>query len=316
MNKEFFMSLYQDLLKLRIFDEYCVELRRQDEIQDGFHSYQGQEAVAVGVCKNLSTKDYVVTTHRGQGHALAKGSPARELFAEMMGRIGGFNQGKAGPMNFFDVERRVITTSIVGSGVPIATGIALAFKMSNLREIVVCFFGDGATNTGAFHEGVNLASIWKLPVLFVCENNQYAEGTPIRKAVAITQLSKRAEAYGIEGVTVDGNDILAVYNTTRQLITKIRNGEGPKFVEALTYRYRGHYEGDSQPYRTKEEVEEWKKKDPILRFKKYLIENKWFSEQELTLIENRVRRELEEDLRWAFATNPLDKLEIILQGVR
>jgi len=304
MNKELILSMYRDMVKLRIFDEYCVDLKYQDEIQNGFHSYQGQEAVAVGVCTALEERDYLLSTHRGHGHALAKGSEPRKIFAEMMGRIGGVGQGKGGPMNFCDWEHRFLCTSIVGSGIPISTGLGLAIKMRRRSEIVACIFGDGTVNTGAFHEGLNLASVWKLPILFICENNQYGEATPVSKAVAISPLSKRAESYGMEGVTVDGNDVITVYNSVRAFVEEVRKGEGPKFLEAITYRFRGHYEGDPQNYRTKEEIEKWRKRCPILRLKKYLLENNLSSEDELSQIEEEVKEEIEEARNWALASPP------------
>ena len=310
------LSIYRDMVRLRLFDDLCVELRRRDEIQDGFHSYQGQEAVAVGVCKALRDEDYfLVSTHRGHGHALAKGGEPRKILAEMMGRVGGVCRGKGGPMNFCDWEHWFLCTSIVGSGIPISTGLGLAIKMRRRSEIVACFFGDGAANTGAFHEGVNLASVWKLPIIFVCENNQYGEATPISKAVAIASLSRRAESYGIEGITVDGNDVITLYNTVRGLIHKMKNSEGPKFLEALTYRFRGHYEGDPENYRAEEEIQKWRKRCPILRLKTYLLQNALSSEGELAQIEKETRRELEEARNWASAS-PAPPFDIITRDVR
>lgn len=230
---------------------------------------------------------------------MAKGSESKGVLAEMMGRVGGVGQGKDGPMNFCDWKHYFLSTSIVGSGIPLSTGIGLAIKMRKTSEIVACFFGDGATNTGAFHEGLNLASIWNLPIVFICENNQYGEATPITKTVAIDKLSKRAESYGIEGRTVDGNDVLNVYNTALEFVEKARKGGGPSLLEAITYRIRGHYEGDPCNYRTKEEVAEWKKKCPILRFKEYLIKKKICSEKRISEIEKEVKKEIEEAKNWS-----------------
>ena len=295
MDEKFLLGTYRDMVRLRSFEEVCVELKYQDVIMDGYHPYHGQEAVAVGVCRALEEDDYLLSTHRPQGHILAKGGNPEKILAEMSGRIGGVCKGKAGPMNFCDWDNHFLCTSIVASGIPLSTGIGLAIKAESKKDIVVSFLGDGAINTGAFHEGVNLASVWELPVLFVCENNQYGEATPISKVVRIENLSQRAENYGIEGKTIDGNDVLAVYQAALEFVEEIRKGHGPKFLEAVTYRFRGHYEGEpEETYRSKEEVDGWKRKCPILRFRKHILKNGISSEEELSEIENEAKKEMEE----------------------
>jgi len=314
MSKERLINFYRMMYKIRMFDEICIDLKLNDIIMDGFHPYQGQEAVAVGVCSALENTDYVLSTHRPQGHALAKGCEPRKVLAEMAGRLGGIGNGKGGPMNFCDWPNRFLCTSIVGDGIPLSTGLGLAIKAKKRKEIVVSFFGDGATNTGAFHEGLNLASIWNLPILFVCENNQYTEATPISKAVRIEKLSTRSMSYGIEGVTINGDDILNIYDTATKMVEKIRKGEGPILLEIITYRFRGHYMGDPENYRTKEEVEEWKKKDPIPKFRNYLLETQTCKEEEINTIEKNIREEMKGIKEWVLK-QPIPTLEILTRNV-
>ena len=300
MDKEKLINMYRMMIRMRKFDETCIELRMQDLIFDGFHPYWGEEAVAAGVCEVLKENDYICSTHRPQGHALAKGTDVKKLLAEFTGRVTGVAKGKGGTMNFVDWQNRFLCTSIVGSGIPLSTGIGLSIKKRKTKEVVICFFGDGSTNTGASHEGINLASVWRLPVVFVCENNLYGEATPVSKVTRIKNLSERAKAYGIEGKTIDGNDVLSVYESALEFVEKARNDEGPGFLEAVTYRIKGHYMGDPEStYRTKEEVEEWKKKCPIVRFRKYLVENKIFSEEELNKVEQEEEEIIEKAKEWA-----------------
>jgi pyruvate dehydrogenase E1 component alpha subunit len=314
------LKLYKQMLVLRYFDEMCTELKLKALIMDGFHPYVGQEAVAVGVCSALTDKDVVVSNHRPQGHAIAKGITPRRIFAEFMGRRGGVSQGIGGPMQFIDSQSYFFCGSIVGSGIPISTGFGLALKKESKGRVCVCFFGDGASNTGAFHEGLNLAALWKLPVVYICENNQYAEAMPVREFVSVYPISKRAESYGLEGITVDGNDLEAVVEASKKGIMKVRNGEGPVFIETITYRIRPHYIGDPEfMYRTKEEIESWKKKCPVERFKARLV-GIGIDGKSLDIIEKEVISNLEKDKAWAIqqpfpsvtqATNhvivPLDK---------
>jgi len=299
MNKDRMLRLYRQMFLLRYFDEMCLELKKKDLIMNGFHPYSGEEAVAVGVCSVLRPDDTVLSTHRPQGHSIAKGSTPRQIFCEMMGRRGGVSQGIGGPMQWIDTSNNLFSGSIVGSGITIAAGVGLAMKREGKDRICVCFFGDGAANTGSFHEGINLASIWKLPVVYICENNQYGEAMPVREFVSAYPISKRAISYGLEGVTVDGNDLEAVVAITEKGVTHARSGNGPVFIEMTTYRFRGHYGGDPEyTYRTREEVESWKKKCPILRLKKRLLEE-GFDESSLTILENEVKQELETDQGWA-----------------
>ncbi len=293
------LNLYRRMSLLRQFDELCRQLKMKDLIFSGYHPYIGQEAVAVGFCSSLRREDVVLSTHRAHCHAVAKGSPVRTILTEMMGRQTGGAGGLGGAMQILHPENNFFAGSIVGSNLCIAPGIALAMKQQGSDNICVCLFGDGASNTGAFHEGLNLAAIWKLPVLFVCENNQYAEAMPAREFVSCDRISKRAKGYGLKEITVDGNDIEATSSAANDAIAQCRAGGGPVFIEALTYRIRGHYVGDpEETYRTKEEVEQWKAKCPLNTAKSHLLEG-GVSEAELNAIDSQIAKELEADRLWA-----------------
>jgi TPP-dependent pyruvate/acetoin dehydrogenase alpha subunit len=301
MDKDKLLGLYRQMVLLRRFDEMCLELKMQDLIMDGFHPYSGEEAVAVGVCAALRADDAVISTHRPQGHSLAKGSTARQGFCEMLGRRGGMSQGIGGPMQWIDAPNLFFCGSIVGSGITMATGVALAMQREGAAagRVCACFFGDGASNTGSFHEGMNLAAIWKLPVVYICENNQYGEAMPVREFVSVYPISKRAAAYGLEGVCVDGMDLEAVAAAAEQGVAQARAGKGPVFLEAITYRFRGHYGGDPEhTYRTKDEVEQWRKQDPIPRARAALLAQ-GVSDLDLRTIEKAVADQLEADQAWA-----------------
>jgi len=299
MDKEKMLKLYRQMITLRHFDEMCLELKYQDLIMNGFHPYSGQEAVAVGVCSALNPDDVVLSMHRPQGHALAKGSTPRQIFCELLGRRGGASHGIGGPMQFIDTPNLFFCGSIVGSNIPIAGGVALALKREGKSRISACFFGDGASNTGAFHEALNLAAIWELPAVFICENNQYAEAMPVDEFVSVKPISKRAEAYGLKGVTIDGNDLEAVVDTTEKGVAQARSGNGPVFIEMVTYRFKGHYGGDPEhTYRTKEEVDAWREKCPIKRTKARLLEE-GTEESALDHLEQEVIKGLEADRAWS-----------------
>ena len=273
MNASLLPALYTEMLRLRRFDELCRQLKMKDLIYSGYHPYEGQEAVAVGFCGLLRQEDVLLSTHRPHGHAVAKGVPPESVLTEMMGRQTGCSGGLGGGMQYIDVANHFFCGSIVGSNLPIATGCGLAIKQQKLDRVCVCLFGDGASNTGAFHEALNLAAIWKLPILFVCENNQYAEAMPAREFVACERIAMRARGYGLEEITVDGNDVEATRRVAAELVARIRAGAGPFLVEALTYRIRGHYVGDPEAtYRTADEVNAWRTKDPLQRAREKLIQ--------------------------------------------
>lgn len=291
------MELYRLMARLRAFDELCLALKMKDLIYSGYHPYVGQEAVAAGFCPPLRPDDAVLSTHRAHCHAVAKGSPVRVILAEMMGRRPGGSGGLGGGMQILHVENHFYSGSIVGSGIPIAAGVALAMKQQGTDRVCLCLFGDGASNTGSFHEGLNLAAIWRLPVVYVCENNQFAEAMPAREFVA-GRIADRARAYGLDPIEVDGNDVEATAAAAETAIAQARAGRGPVLIEAVTYRIRGHYYGDpEQTYRTKEEVEEWRKKCPLKRCRARL-ESLGAEPADLDRMEADVRAELEADKAW------------------
>jgi pyruvate dehydrogenase E1 component alpha subunit len=258
------LAMYRSMLTIRRFEERCNYLFMQGRIPSTLHLYIGQEAVATGVCANLRRDDYVLTTHRPHGHALAKGVSPRSIMAELFAKSTGCCEGKGGSMHVGDINVGMIPAiAIVGGNIPIAAGLALAAKRLGTDRVAVCFFGDGAANEGAFHEGLNMAAIWSLPVVYVCENNLYAASTPVPTAFKIEDIADRAAAYGMPGVVVDGNDVVAVYEVAGEAIARARRGEGPTLIECKTYRLCGHSRSDPRTYRSKEEEGTWEAKDPI-----------------------------------------------------
>lgn len=258
-------NFYRQMLLIRRFEEKCVELYSREKIRGFLHLYIGEEAVAVGVMEALGEDDAVLATYREHGQALARGVSPRSIMAEMYGKLEGCSRGRGGSMHLFDAATRFYGGSaIVGGGLPMAVGMALADKMQKRNRVTVCFFGDGAVAEGEFHESLNMAALWKLPVLFVCENNLYGMGTALERAESETNLSKKAASYRIDARQVDGMEVFAVAQAARIAVESIREGNGPEFIECLTYRFRAHSMYDAELYRSKEEVEEWKKKDPLL----------------------------------------------------
>lgn len=299
MHRETLLKLYDAMVVLRQFDELCLALKKKNIVYSGYHPYVGQEAVAVGFCGALRHEDVLLSTHRAHCHAVAKGCSIEGILTEMTGRRTGSCGGRGGAMQILDAPNNFYSGSIVGSNIPLATGFGVAMKQNKLDSICMCLFGDGAANTGAFHEGLNLAAIWKLPVIFVCENNQYAEAMPAREFLACKRLADRAKAYGLEEIQVDGNDVEACRETAEKMIERTRNGEGPFLVEALTYRIRGHYVGDPErTYRTRQEVDEWRKKDPILRAGNKLRES-GVDPAELDAVQAKVAEEMKTLENWA-----------------
>jgi TPP-dependent pyruvate/acetoin dehydrogenase alpha subunit len=265
------------------------------------HPYIGQEVVAVGICDILNVDDYIVSNHRGHGHSIAKGIPPREIMAELMGKKTGVVGGIGGSMHAADLSKGVIfSTAIVGGGIPIATGVALKFKLAKTRQVCACFFGDGAANIGSFHEGINLAAIWKLPVIFVCENNFYATSMPQGKATGSTSIAERGESYGIPGVVVDGMDVMKVRRAAEDAVERSRKGEGPSLLECRTYRYKGHGVYDTGlAYRTKDEVSEWMARDPITRLGKELIDDGILKPKDIEELDKKITSEVEEAVEFA-----------------
>lgn len=313
--RNFLAGLYASMYKIRCFEQEAVKLFHNKELPGWLHSYIGEEAVAVGVCASLNRDDYITSTHRGHGHCIAKGADLKRMMAELYGKETGYCKGKGGSMHIADFSIGILgANGIVGGGIPIATGTALASQYLEDGRVTVCFFGDGASNQGGFHESLNLASLWKLPVVYVCENNLYAETTPQADHQPIRDIADRAKSYNMPGVIVDGNDVLAVYEETNKAVERARAGRGPTLVECKTYRYRGHWEGDPEVYRTKEEVKEWKKRDPLKKFKKYLLENDITQSKEISLVEKKIEDEIKDAIKYAQAS-PLPKPESALEDL-
>ncbi len=285
------VGMYERMLTIRKFEEKAIALYEQGHIRGNVHPCIGQEAVSVGVCVNLRRDDYMTSTHRGHGNCLAKGADPKRMMAELLGRAAGYCKGKGGSMHIADFEGGNLgANGIVGGGFPIATGAGIGIQNRGTDQVVVCFFGDGAANQGTFHESLNLAALWKLPVLYVCENNQYALSTPLRESVGFPELSERGRGYGIPGVRVDGNDVSEVSAAATEAIRRARAGEGPTLLDCLTYRFFGHFTGDKGhgvAYRTREEMEQWRARCPIARLKDRLLADGALSEEAAGAIEAR-----------------------------
>lgn len=286
MTKEQLLEFYRKMIRIREFENEAIELAKMNLTRAAVHTYNGEEAIAVGVCAHLTDHDYITSTHRGHGHCIAKGADMKLMFAELMARESGYCKGKGGSMHIADMSIGMLgANGIVGGGLPIAVGAAFALKYNESKDIAVCFFGDGASNEGSFHESLNLASVMKLPVIFVCENNQWAISTSQKKSCNIENISDRAAGYGIEGVTVDGNNIESVYEEFGKAAQKVRSKSGPILMEMKTYRVAGHYYGDNENYRTREEVQKWKERCPIKHAERLLYETYGMKEEELEKIQ-------------------------------
>src|SRR5690349_15585562 len=304
------------MVLVRAFEEKLEDLYQRKAMFGSTHSYRGQEAIAVGVCSALAPTDLIASYHRGTGHLIAKGADLYTLLCECMGRADGYSQGRGGKMHMGDMSFGFLgNTGTVGATVPTATGAALAAKIRGSKEVIVSFFGDGAANQGVVHETMNLAGVWKLPVIYVCENNQYAMTVSLEKSVAIKRLSDRAAAYGFEGETIDGNDVETVYAATESAAEKARGGGGATFLECITYRWDGHFGGDpGTAYRSKEEIEAWKLKCPIKRLSEKLIEAGQLSAQEFQKLNEAIYADVDAVAKRAEAA-PLPKKEVDLRSI-
>lgn len=298
--------LYRTMVAIREFESKLQEVYRSGVMPGFIHLYIGQEAVAAGVCAHLQPTDYVTSTHRGHGHALAQGVPMGELFAEIWGRPRGCNGGRGGSMHIYEPACGFLgTNGIVAAGIPLAAGAALACALRGESQVAVSFFGDGAVNNCAFHEGVNMATVWQLPAVFVCENNLYATETPLSAATRNVDIASRGAAYGLPGVAVDGNDVLAVYEAAGDAVARARAGKGPTLIECRTYRVMGHFEGDPGiGYRTREEVAEWKTRDPIARFRSQALGS--LDAKELDEVDDEVRRQVADAYQFALDSPEAD----------
>jgi pyruvate dehydrogenase E1 component alpha subunit len=315
IGKETLIYMYRKLLEIRRFEEKVWDLFGRNLVPGTLHLYLGQEAVAVGVCTNLKPDDYITSTHRGHGHCIAKGANLNKAMAEILGKETGYCKGKGGSMHVADAAvGNLGATAVVGSAIPIAVGAALSCQLRKTKQVVACFFGDGASNNGAFHEALNMAAMWSLPVVFVCENNLYAMGTRITNVTAVENIADRAIGYGMPGVIVDGNDVLAVYAASKKAIERARKGAGPTIIECKTYRHKGHSRFDPAKYRPPSEVKEWMQKDPVSLFMNRLIKEGILTAKKAEELDRQVTKAIEESAKFAIES-PFPSPETALEDV-
>jgi pyruvate dehydrogenase E1 component alpha subunit len=311
LSNEDLKKMLKKMLQIRKFEEKVNEMFMQGKIHGTTHLGIGQEACAVGAIQALREEDYIFSNHRGHGHCIAKGASIDRMMAELFGKETGFCKGLGGSMHIVDVKTNNLgANGVVGGGMPLATGAALALKRRKSDKVVLNIFGDASTNLGIFHESLNMASIWKLPVIYICENNMYGMSTPIAKTMAVPNVADRAVAYNIPGKICDGNDVLAVYEVVKQAVEDARKGKGPSLIELKTYRQNGHSKSDPRAYRTKQEEAEWKDKCPIKRFSEYLISSKVITEAEYKALDAEAENEIEESVCFADSSSvfPLEKI--------
>ena len=298
--KEKALGMYKKMYTIRKYEESIYYLFLEGIMPGSIHQSTGEEASAVGMLYDLGKDDWMATTHRPAGHDIAKGVSVKSMMCEMFGKAEGCCKGKGGAMHTGDISVGAMTANaIVGGGYPIATGAALGVKMQNQDRVVVCWSGDSATNEGTFHEALNLAAVWKLPIIFVVENNLYGISVPSWQSTSVKDISVRGASYNIPGITVDGNDVVALGKVFEKAVKDVRAGKGPILIETKTYRWLGHWVGDPQPYRTREEVEEWKKKDPIKRLREFLAKEYKVSDKEMDALEESAHKEIEEAAEFA-----------------
>jgi pyruvate dehydrogenase E1 component alpha subunit len=317
MSETLFYDMYRKMVLIRAFEEQARELYMKNMMRGATHMYIGEEAIAVGVCAALNKEDTITSTHRGHGHCLAKGGDPKLMMAELLGRATGYCKGKGGSMHIADLDLGILgANGIVGGGVGIAAGAAFAAKYRNDGKVSVCFFGDGAMNQGNFFETANMAGLWKLPLIYVCERNRFAEFSYTDRYFSDPDLTKRAIPFGFPGIEVDGNDVLAVYGVAKEAVVRARRGEGPTLIVANTYRIMGHTIGDPLTYRIKGEAEEWQDPahDPILRFRNYLLDHQIFSESQLEEMEAELHKEIASAVQFALES-PQPEVQILWDDV-
>jgi pyruvate dehydrogenase E1 component alpha subunit len=303
LSQDQMLDLYKRMITIRLFEEKIQDLYARGIVPGLAHLYIGEEAVATGVCANLKKGDYITSTHRGHGHVIAKGAELKYMMAELFGKKTGYCKGKGGSMHIADINIGILgANGIAGGGIPIAVGAALSCKMRKTDQVTICFFGDGSSNNGTFHEGLNLASIHKLPIVFICENNLYGISVSQEQHQVIEDISIRSVSYNMPGITVDGNDVLAVYEASGKAIQRARVWEGPTLLECKTYRWRGHHEGDpnqGRRYRTMEEIQEWMQKCPIKRFEEKLVSEKVLNKNKIKNLWEEIGKKIEESVEFA-----------------
>ena len=298
---EVLLDMYHLMWRIRLFEEQAEFQSSQGKVLGALHTCIGQEAVAVGVCAHLNGEDYITSNHRGHGHSISKGADMKRMMAELYGRITGSCKGKGGSMHIADFAVGMLgANGIVGGGFGLATGAGLAAQMRAKGQVAVCFFGDGAANRGPFHENINMGAVWRLPVVYVCENNQFAQWTAQEEVTLVTDIASMSSAYGIPGLQVDGMDVLAVYEAAGEAIGRAREGEGPTLLECKTYRFHGHNMGDPQQYRTREQIAEWSdSRDPLASFEKYLTKQEILTADESEAIQKQAAEEIQEAVTFA-----------------
>jgi len=300
LDRETRIEMLKKMFQIRHFELQTEQFIIRGMIHGTCHLYIGEEASAVGAIYATKKDDYITSNHRGHGHCIAKGADLNLMMAELLGKSTGYCRGRGGSMHIADVDSGNLgANGIVGGSIGIATGAGLTARMKNNKKIVLCFFGDGAANEGIFHESINMASIWKLPVIYLCENNIYGMSTPMKEAFNINRISDRKMAYGIDGLTIDGNNLVEVYNTVSHFQRECRRGKGPVLIEVLTYRWKGHSKSDAQVYRSKDEVSEWVKRDPIKLYSRELLEKKIITRKEIEEIENMARDDIKKAAEFA-----------------
>lgn len=305
-------DMLKTMLTIRYFEQEAQNQFAMGVIPGFVHLYIGEEAVATGACAALNEDDYITSTHRGHGHIIAKGGDVKYMMAELFGKETGYCKGKGGSMHIADASKGILgANGIVGAGHNIAVGAGLSAQYRGTEQVCVCFFGDASTNQSTFHEALNLASVWKLPVIFVCENNGYGISVSQERHQNITDISVRAQSYNIPGVTIDGNDVLAVHEAVTEAVAYARDKKGPTLIECKTYRHRGHFEGDATVYRTDEELQEWKKKDPIPRLKTYLTDNEILTKDEINTLEADIKREVQDAITFAKESKVADISSVV-----
>ncbi len=320
VSKEKLLAMYRTMQTIRQFEERVRDLFKEGKIPGFVHVSIGEEATPTGVCAALTERDYITSTHRGHGHLIAKGGGLKPMMAEIFGKRTGYCKGKGGSMHIADFSIGILgANGIVGAGLPIATGAALAAKIRGSGEVAVCFFGDGASNEGTFHESLNIASVWKLPVIFVCENNLYGEFTPGKDVTSVKDIADRARGHDMPGLIVNGNDVIEVYETAVQAVERARRGEGPTLLECKTYRWEGHVVGEEaflgkRAYRSQEEIAEWKRRCPLATFENRFLSRGMVTQAELDAIKAEVARAVDEAVAFAIES-PFPEPEEALQDM-
>ena len=300
IDKDRLVGIYTTMVRIRTFEQRAVKLFEENRLRGSVHLYIGEEAIAATVCSRLRTDDYITSTHRGHGHCIAKGGSLKRTLAELKGKETGYCKGRGGSMHIADpATGNLGANAIVGAGVPIAVGAALSANLRGTDQVAVAFFGDGASNQGVTHEAMNLASVWKLGVVFVCENNGFGISVPLAQSTSVEDISVRAAAYDMPGCSVDGNDVFEIDAAFAKAVKRARNGEGPSLIECKTYRWKGHWIGDPETYRTRDEVEKWQEKCPIKRLACSLVENRMLTRGQLEQIDAAVAAEMEEAEKFA-----------------